>query len=108
AVRRVAGHRPVLVHGTDIDDPATTALGDHLLGGKLRTEEGTLEVDVHHLRKLVFGGVEDGCAGLDAGVVDHDVHPPELFDCGIDEVPQVFDLAHVGLDTDGAITERHD
>ena len=56
--------------------PAVT-LGDHLLGGQLGTEECALQIDVEHEGVLLLGGVEDGGAGLDPGVVDHDVQLAE-------------------------------
>src|SRR5215469_6463120 len=40
----VAGHRPILVHRGDVDDATAATLLDHLLGGKLRAEEGALQV----------------------------------------------------------------
>ena len=108
AVRRVARHRPVLVHRRDVDDPAAVALGDHLLGGDLGPEEGALEVDLHHLLVLRLGGVEDRRARLDAGVVDHDVEPAEGVDGGLDEPFEVLHLADVGLDADRLVAQRGD
>src|SRR6266568_2031488 len=66
AIGRVARHRPVLVDRADVDDPPAGALGDHLLGGELRAEEGALEIDRQDLVVLVFGGLEHRSARLDA------------------------------------------
>src|SRR5207302_843014 len=98
AVRRVAGHGPVFVHRGHVDDPTTAALRHHLLGRELRAEEGALEVDVQHLRELVFGRVENRGAGLDARIVDHDVDAAQFLHRNVYAVPQVFDFAHVGID----------
>ena len=59
-----------------------------------------------HLLVLLFGRVEHGGAGLDAGVVHHDVQPAERFHGGGDEPFQVRDLAHVRLHANGLIAER--
>ena len=105
---RVAGHGPVLVDRGDVDDAAAAALGDHLLGRELGAEEGALQVDVQDSFVLRLGGVEDRGPGLDAGVVDHDVEPAQLFDRPVDEHLQVGDLAHVGLHPDGLVAEGGD
>ena len=54
---------------------------------------------------LLLGRVEHRGAGLDAGVVDHDVEPAERLDGRVDEPLQVGDLADVGLDADGLVAE---
>ena len=108
AVGGVAGHRPVLVHRGDVDDPAPAALGDHLLGGQLGAEEGALQVDLHDLFVLGLGRVQHRGAGLDAGVVDHDVEAAHFLHRLVDEHLQVGDLAHVGLDPDGLVPEGGD
>ena len=108
AVRGVAGHRPVLVHRRDVDDPAAAALGDHLLRRELRAEERALEVDLEHLLVLRLGGVEHRGARLDAGVVHHDVEPAERLHRRVDECLQVGHLADVGVDADRLVAERDD
>ena len=50
----------------------------------------------------------DRRAGLDAGVVDHDVEAAEGLDGRVDEALQVVDLADVGVDADGLVAERDD
>ena len=92
----------------DVDDAAPAALGDHLLGGDLRAEEGALQVHVHHELVLLLGGVEHRGARLDAGVVDHDVEASEGVDRRIDEHLQVLDLAHVRFDADGLVPQGDD
>ena len=57
---------------------------------------------------LLLGGVEDRRAGLDAGVVDHDVQPPERGHRRATRRWQVGHLAHVGLDADDLVAERGD
>ena len=42
------------MHRGNVDDPSAAALGDHLFGGVLRSEEHTAQVDIHHLVE-VFG-----------------------------------------------------
>ena len=88
----------------DVHDAAARALLDHLLRGKLRAEEGALEIYLQHFLVLLLGGVKDVRAGFDAGVVDHHVEPAELGDGGVDELLQVGDFADVGVDA--AIAER--
>ena len=51
---------------------------------------------------------EDGRAGLDAGIVDHDVDAAEFRHRGIDQRLQLGDAADVGLDADGRIAQRGD
>ena len=57
---------------------------------------------------LLLGGVEHRGAGLDAGVVHHDVQPPERLHGGVDQPLKVGDLADVGVDTDGSIAQGDD
>ena len=71
-------------------------------------KKALLRLIVEHLVVLLLGGVEHRGAGLDAGVVDHDVEPAERLDGGVDEPLQVGDLADVGLDADGLVAEGDD
>ena len=96
------------MHRRDVDDPAAAALRDHLLRRELRAEERALQVDVEDLLVLLLGGVEDAGARLDTGVVHHDVDPPEPPERAVDQLLQVGDLAHVGLDAERAVAERDD
>jgi hypothetical protein len=96
------------VDGADVDDAPAAALGDHLLGGELRAEEGALEVDRQHLLVLVLRGVEHRGPRLHAGVVDHHVETAEVLDRPVDQPLEVGDLAHVGLDTGRLVAERLD
>jgi hypothetical protein len=77
AIGGVARHRPVFVHRSDINDPTTTALFDHLLSGELPTEEGALQVYVEHLVVLLLGGVQHRGTAFDSGIVHHDVNTPQ-------------------------------
>ena len=92
----------------DVDDAAATALLDHLLRGELGAEEGALQIDGEHLLVLLLGRVENGCARLDAGVVDHDVHAAELLTAALMSFLQVGDLADVSVDADGLVAQRAD
>ena len=104
----VAGHGPIFVHRSDVDDSPAAALLDHLFGRKLGSEEGALQIDLKHLLVLLFGRFEHGCASLDAGVVHHDVQPAKRFHgCG-DQPFQVRHLAHVRLYANGLIAEQRD
>ena len=96
------------MHRRDIHDPAATALLDHLLRGELRAEEGALEIDLEHLFVLLLGGVQDGRARFDAGVVDQNVEPAECFHGRGDQLSQVVDLADIGFDAHRLIAERRD
>jgi hypothetical protein len=89
------------VHGGDVEDQAAAALGEKLFRGQLGAEERALQVDVEHPLVLVLGRVEDRGAGLDAGVVDHDVEPAEGVDRGLHQLLQIGRLADVGLHPDG-------
>jgi hypothetical protein len=100
-VGRIAGHRPVLVYGSDIDYTAAAALLDHLLGRDLRAEESALEVDRHHLVVLRLGCLEDRGASFDAGVVHHYVDTTELLHRRINEFLKVGTLAHVSRNANG-------
>nr|WP_244500721.1 hypothetical protein [Methyloceanibacter marginalis] len=108
AVGRVAGHRPVFVDGGHVDDPAAFALLDHLLGRELRAEKGALEINVHHGVVLIFRGVENRGARLDAGIVHHHVQMAELADRRIDQLLEVGELAHIGVDADALVAETCD
>ena len=100
AIGRIAGHRPVLVHRRNVDDAAAAALLDHLLGGDLRAEKRALEVDGHDTVILILSGVEDRRPCFDAGVVHHDVEPPEISDRRIDKLLQIRGLADVGVNAE--------
>ena len=54
AVGGVARHRPILVHGSDVDDASAAALLDHLLRRELRAEEGALQIDGEHFFILLL------------------------------------------------------
>ena len=43
AIRGITWHRPIFVDRIDVDDAAASALLQHLLGGNLSAEEGTLQ-----------------------------------------------------------------
>src|SRR5690606_18100736 len=72
-ISRIAGHRPVLMDRTDIDNAAAIALLDHLFGSDLSTEKSAFKVNSQNPVKLILRRIEDGGARFDAGVVDHDV-----------------------------------
>jgi len=73
----------------------------NLLSGKLRAKEGALQVDLENLVVLFFRGIQDRRTGLDAGVVHHDVEPPELAHRCRDQFFQVCDFADICFDSDG-------
>src|SRR5215469_13160560 len=107
-IRSVTWHRPVFMYRGDVDDTTAATLLDHLLGRNLRAEEGALEVDPHYLVVLVLGGVEDRSTRFDASVVYHDIHAAEPAHRRVDELLQVGELAHIGFDSGGLITEFGD
>jgi hypothetical protein len=57
---------------------------------------------------LIFGGVEDRGTRFDASVVHHDIHRAEPAHRRVDELLQVGELAHIGFDSGGLITEFGD
>ena len=107
AISGIAGHRPILMDGGDVDDAPAAALFEHLLSGNLRAEKCALEVDREDLPVLRFRGVENRRSRFDAGVVHHDVNAPELSHCSVDEHLQVGDPTDVGVDGDHPIVERN-
>ena len=64
---------------------STDAMLDHLLGGGLRTKEGGVETDRHHLGVLILGDVGHRPTRLHAGAVDHDAQPTKSLCCRVDE-----------------------
>ena len=105
----VAGHRPVLVHRGDVDDPAAAALGDHLLGRELGAEERALQVD----RRSPSRTAPRWCRGPTVRVSTPALltmmssRPNALTAASIERL-QVGHLADVGLDADGLVAERGD
>src|SRR5215831_17293842 len=104
----VAGHRPILMHRGDVDNAATAALLDHLLGRNLRAEEGALQVDGQYLLVLSLSGFKYRGAGFDASIIHHDIDAAEPADCGVDESLQIRGPAHIGVDADRLIAELGD
>src|SRR5690606_34851877 len=104
----IARHRPVLVDRRDVDNAPTSALLDHLLGGDLSAEESAFEVNSQYPVVLLLRRIEDRGARFDAGVVHHDVEPPEMGDSRVDKLVQIVDLADVCIDADGLAAELSD
>ena len=81
---------------------------DHLLRGDLRAEKRALEVDRQHLVVLVLRGIQHRGAGLDAGIVHHDVEAAEFRYRGLHQPLDFLDAADVGLHADGDAAQRCD
>src|SRR5262249_30713125 len=99
---------PILVARGGIYGWGAAALLDHLPRCDLRAEKCALEVYRHDPVVLRLGRVQHGGTRFDAGVVDHDVEPAELVDCRGDELLEIGELAHVGLDADRTAAELAD
>ena len=100
-------HRPVFVYRGDVDDPAATALLDHLLGSELSPEKRAFQIDREHLVILRLRRIEHRSARLDARIIDHDIETAEFLDGGVHQVPQVGNLADVGIDAN-RLRAQHD
>jgi hypothetical protein len=104
----IAGHRPIFVNGSDVDDTTATALLDHLPRGQLRPKKRALEINGHDFFVLLLGGIEHGRARFYAGVVDHDIHAAKFLHGGVNEALQLVHLADVRQDADNAVAEGMD
>lgn len=67
--------------GADLDDVTTPLLG-HSSDRSLRTEEGPLETNVHHVVEVVLGHFEDRLVADDSRVVDEEINAFELSEPG--------------------------
>ncbi len=109
AVRCIARHRPVLVHGGDIDDAAAAALLDHLLRRQLGSEEGAFQIDGQHSLILRLGCIEDWrYASRHPALLTMMSTRPNALTAASTSFRKSSDLAHVGLHSDGPIPQRHD
>ena len=104
-VMAVPGRRAFSFDGGDIDDGAPIPLGDHLPGSGLGAEEGAAQIVVDDQVPLLFGHVDEGAKGLEAGIVNQDVKTAEMADCFFDEVGGAFLCTDVGRDRDGRAAE---
>ena len=70
-------------------------LRDHLLRRRLHAEERALQIDADDFVEFLFGDLQDVPVAGDAGIVDHDVEPAELFHGGRDELIDVGTLGDI-------------
>ena len=62
----------------DVDDPSV-ASGEHMPGGCLGAEEGTPDVEIHHLIPILLGDIQRGDGIAHAGAVDKNINSPQIF-----------------------------
>src|SRR5579872_574132 len=80
----VAWHRPIFMHGCDIDDTSSTTLFNHLFCGDLRTKKSTLKIYIEYFFILSFRRIENRGAGFYTGIVNHDIEPSKVLAGRID------------------------
>ena len=94
--------------GTQSDDAAAVAFGNHAAGGLLRAEKRAAEVGVEHFVPLFDSEVKQGFPGLHGGVGDEDVNVVEVLVEFGEKIPSAGDIADIGLDGDGFAAKRLD
>ena len=88
------------MYGVDrgqIDDAASLALGDHLIGGGFAAQPQTLEVGIEHRVPIGLVQLDLRRLGENTGVVDQRVHPAQVFHNGLDHRLHLIGAAQVGL-----------
>ena len=75
---------------------------------QIANQEHRLEVDIQDSVVLVLGGIQHGCACLDAGIVDHHIELTEFADGGSDQFLEIPDLAHIGVHADAFVAKARD
>jgi hypothetical protein len=76
-VRDPALERRELVHGGDIDDPASAALLHHVPGGALGAEERAVKIDRERVAPILERELERGGRPVHTGAVDERVDTAE-------------------------------
>ena len=78
------------------------ALGDHLLGGFLGSDQNAEAVDLHDQLPVLIGDVEKVQRLIDAGVVEHDVEFAKFGDGGLHRLAHVRPAGGIRPDANGA------